>query len=509
MKKIIILFAVLLTISSIECKGQTRAICESQKVEFIESFNQCNHNPWALIFEDNFDGNCLNLTKWRPELGVPRDYEHPSSWRLPENLEVSDGTLKLIAKKLEIPYTGTWNDYSTDPPTERTAIFNHTTGELWTKQKFSYGKYEARIKLPKGKGFSSAFWLFGTPPWNEIDIFEFWTKDGIENLSKVQHMTVHYDYTNNDKDYSCSTESKGVDFSKDFHIFTVVWEPNVIEWYVDGNLKRRDCRYYTILGQETGCNIESYTPYLRNEIYPKNPMSIVLNFDIDNGNGCSTCIPDATTPFPSQMEVDWIRYYKKVPCNNDILITNSSQSPLDANIYNVIIGKNVEINCEFNISKDKQLDIIAKNGIILKPGFIANAESVFSAKIDQSICDNTSVVMVENPEEIIIDESDTTIYGELFSKDISSIIMKEETFSVKIYPNPNDGNFIVEFDVFFDYGKYALKIMNVQGQTVYSMDDIIQIDTPINLKEYHKGIYILSLYHKETFEKKFYKIAVF
>jgi len=511
-------FLFLVIISSLN--AQTRAICKTQKVAFYESFDQCDYNPWVLVFEDNFDGNTLDLTKWEPWTGVPRDYsfQWQKAWHLPENIEVNNGILKIITKKLTTPYVGTWViGWSTNPPTTKTSTFDYTTGEIWTHQKFTYGKYEAKIKIPKGRGFFPAFWLFGNgPDYNEIDIFEFWTQDGsVANQSKVHHMTSHYDYKHllwNDPEAKvpyCHTEYSGIDFSQDFHIFTLIWEKNEIEWYVDGVLKRRDCRYYNTLGQEIGCDIKSNTVYLRNEIYPKDPMAIILNLAIESGIKYPGSEPDHSTPFPSQMEVDWVRYYKKCDCIDNKIITHSSQCPLDDEVYNVLVGKNVEINCSYNIPQDKQLNIIAKNGIILKPGFIANAESMFSAKIDQSICDNTSITMVENPEEIIINEGDTTIYGELFSKEISSINMKEETFSVKIYPNPNDGNFIIEFDGFFDYGKYALKIMTAQGQIVYSMDEMLQIVTPINLKEYHKGIYILSLYHKETFEKKFYKIAVF
>jgi beta-glucanase (GH16 family) len=508
MKKTLIVLAVLLMVFSIEVKGQTRAICESQKVMFLEPFDQCDYNPWVLVFEDNFDGNSLDLTKWDTVYGVARDpeFESQKAWHQSENLEVSDGTLKIIARKPSNPIIGkvvtSWEPYIFKIDT-----FEYTTGEIWTKHKFSFGKFEARIKIAKGKGFFPAFWLFGNPPWNEIDIFEFWTRTGNiyipNNLSKIHQMTTHYYGPHNGNSNTCNTNYIGVDFSQDFHIFTLIWEKDKIEWYVDGALKRRDCRYYNTLGQEIGCGIKAYTAYLRNEIYPKDPMAIILNFAIEYGK----YEPDNTTPFPSQMEVDWVRYYKKCDCNNKI-ITHSSQCPLDDEAYNVLVGKNVEINCSYNISHNKQLEVIAKSGITLKPGFVASAGSVFSAKIDPSICDNTYITMVENPEEIVIDDNNSAIYGELFNEETLSLNMKENRFNVKIYPNPNDGSFTVEFDVFLDYGKYALKIMTPQGQTVYSMDKISNLTTTIDLIGRPRGIYFLSIYDKETFEAQFYKIVV-
>ena len=39
-------------------------ICEGQQVVPIETFNQCNTNPWVLVFEENFDGSSLDLSRW-------------------------------------------------------------------------------------------------------------------------------------------------------------------------------------------------------------------------------------------------------------------------------------------------------------------------------------------------------------------------------------------------------------------------------------------------------------
>jgi len=502
-------------------KGQT--ICVGQQVTLIESFNQCDYNPWILCFEENFDGNSLDLSKWEPVTGVPRDFNfnRQKAWHLPENIEVSNGTLKIISEKLTTPYVGTWVvDWSTNPPTTKTATFDYTTGELWTKQKFSYGKYEARIKIPKGKGFFPAYWLFGgNPRWNEIDIFEFWSANGSSynpsNLSKIHHMTTHYDYQNNGNSNSCGTQYTGVDFSQDFHIFTLIWERNKIEWYVDGVLKRTDHRYYTTLGQTVGCEIQSYpTVYIRNEIYPRDPMNIVLNVAIESGNansGAGYVAPDHTTPFPSHMEVDWVRYYKRAPCNNNVVITNSSQFPLDNNVYNVMIGKNVEINCNFNIPSGKQLDIIAKNSITLKPGFHAEAGSVFSAKIDPSICGKGSMTMSEDFDIDDLNENDYLIYENLSFENENTIlsIIEENRQNVNVFPNPNKGCFTVEFDAHSEYRKYSLKIMTAQGQVIYAMDNIFHSSTNIDLSKHPSGIYILSLNNIETLRTLFYKIVVF
>lgn len=273
---------IILMICSSRIYAQT--ICEGQQVVPIETFNQCNTNPWVLVFEEDFSGNSLDLSVWNPVTGVPRDpcFESQKAWHKPDNVIVENGLLKIISKQ-ETLLNQCFDIWIDDGMQHFCSNFEYSTGEIWTKKKFLYGKFEARIKIPKGKRFWPAFWLFGGSVWNEIDIFEFWNEDDIlgnydpNKLSKVHHMNVWYDYISDGNGDDCGTKYTGSDFSQNFHVFTVIWEKNKIEWYVDGNLKRTDYRYYTILGQTTGCTINAWGQYILNKIYPKEPMSIILN----------------------------------------------------------------------------------------------------------------------------------------------------------------------------------------------------------------------------------------
>lgn len=381
---IIVISLIILTIkvnAQYPCQG-------GQNVMFGAAFNQCNNNPWVLVFEDNFNGNGLDLSKWRPETGVPRDlnFESQKAWHKPENVVVENGLLKIISKRETLnnmPVVTSW-----DPYTVKYENFDYTSGEIWTKFKFAYGKFEARVKIPRGKGFFPAFWTFATGPWNEIDIFEFKNEKTLgfydsSLLSKVHQMTLHYDYDANGVGNSCNTHYTGADFSQDFHIFTVIWEKDKIEWYMDGYLKRRDCRYYTLDGMETGCIINSYIPYSKKLIYPQDPMAIIFNTAIQNGSDS----PDALTPFPSQMEIEWVRYYKRIsnPCQ-DVIITNASQFPLDNQLFNAMVGKNIVINCTYTVTSGQQFDIVAGNSVTLGTGFSAESGSVFNVRIEPTVC---------------------------------------------------------------------------------------------------------------------------
>ena len=374
--------------------GQT--ICEGQQVVPVETFNLCNTDPLVLVFEDNFDGNNLDLSIWEirdwAEGALYGSGGAAQEFNTLDNAIVSNGTLKIVAKDETVQRKAvSWlpdNEILSDGlPNLRT--YYYTSSNIWTKSKFHYGKYEARIKIPKGKGFWPAFWMFGDDPnYNEIDVFEFWNEyDAWGNfdpskLSKIHHMTMHSDFDGDGNKSMCPTKYSGVDFSQDFHVFTLIWEKNKIEWYVDGILKRTDYRYYTILGQATGCIINEWGEYILNKIYTNDPMAIILSLAIQSGSNS----PNSLTPFPSQLEVDWVRYYRRCPCQ-DINLTDASQFPLDNQLYNAIVGENVIINCNYNISPGQQLEIVAKNNIILGPGFNVEFGSVFRARNDATVCE--------------------------------------------------------------------------------------------------------------------------
>lgn len=102
-------------------------------------------------------------------------------------------------------------------------------GEIRTKERYSYGKYEASIKAAKGVGVNTTFFTYAGYPsktvHDEID-FEFLGKD----TTKVQ---VNYwvDGKQNPKIIDL-----GFDASKEFHDYSFVWSPSKIKWFIDGKL---------------------------------------------------------------------------------------------------------------------------------------------------------------------------------------------------------------------------------------------------------------------------------
>jgi beta-glucanase (GH16 family) len=177
-------------------------------------------------------------------------------------------------------------------------VRNYTSARLITRNKFTqtYGRFEARIKIPYGRGIWPAFWMLGddidTAGWpncGEIDIME---NSGRE--PSIVHGTLHgpgYSGANGvTASYALPSSQK---FSDDYHTFAVEWEPNVMRFYVDGlPYKKR-----------TPADLPAGKAWVFNH-----PFFLILNVAVGGrfpGN------PDATTVFPQLMKIDYVRVYQR------------------------------------------------------------------------------------------------------------------------------------------------------------------------------------------------------
>ena len=111
---------------------------------------------WQLAFSDEFNGAAIDTAKWNFRTG-PRMWSEQRA----ANVSVRDGMLHLALRK------------------EKAGALDYTAGGLISKQAFRYGYYEARIRMPKGRGWHTSFWLMqnGTKAgiedrFQEIDIAE-------------------------------------------------------------------------------------------------------------------------------------------------------------------------------------------------------------------------------------------------------------------------------------------------------------------------------------------------
>lgn len=274
-------------------------------------FAQCPTVVWA----DEFSGTTLDLTKWNYQIGDGCS-EGICGWGNNElqsyqesNVIVSDGTLKIVAKKQRIKGS------------------QYTSGRINSKAKgdFTYGRFEASIKLPFGDGLWPAFWMLSTnepyggwPQSGEIDIMEFVASDP----SKI-FGTMHYGdlYPNNQFQGNDYTLHSGT-FPEAFHEFAIEWEPGEIRWFMDGVL------YSTK-------KIEDVSPF--NWPFDQD-FYFLLNVAV--GGNLGGAVNDAM--LPATMEVDYVRVYDgfKAYLNGDRVVANQTKGETYS-INNIVNGVNV------------------------------------------------------------------------------------------------------------------------------------------------------------------------
>jgi beta-glucanase (GH16 family) len=273
---------------------------------------------WQLIWSDEFSGNTLNTNNWSYEFGNGgwgnNEWQYYTNWQ--QNIEVSNGNLKITARH------------------EGVGATEYTSARIITKGlfDFEYGKVEARMKLPLGQGLWPAFWMLGAnidevswPECGEIDIMEH------VNNEDLTHGAVHW-YNNG---HSFVGNSTGVDPTQ-YHVYGVIWEQNLIRWFVDG------VQFYQFTVQASNNSDDAF----------RHPMFLLLNMAI-GGNWPG--YPDATTPFPSSMLVDYVRVYQPV-----ILSTNDNDIRPRIAAYPNPTSSLVTLESNFNVEECNVLDMTGR-----------------------------------------------------------------------------------------------------------------------------------------------------
>ncbi len=180
----------------------------------------------------------------------------------------------------------------------REASGEYKSARLKTQGKYAvqYGFIEARICRPEGQGIWPAFWMLGAnfekagwPQCGEVDIMESPGKLTWSHRSQgVVHDPAYFGAEALKGDFIL----KGKPFSEGYHLFQVKWEPDALEFFVDGKFFERRT------AEEIGAENWSFNQ----------PMFFLLNVAIGGGWPGN---PDGTTVFPQKMLVDYIRVYQK------------------------------------------------------------------------------------------------------------------------------------------------------------------------------------------------------
>lgn len=283
------------SIATIDQKGHLTAVAPGNaiitlatNIESVTARVAVEHTwgDYKLVWSDEFDGSALDETVWSYNTGGSGwgNNEKQYYTSRPENIRVQNGMLEIEARKEQY---------------ENNA---YTSARIMSKSKktFTYGKMEARIKFPGGKGTWPAFWMMGNtgnwPNCGEIDIIEH-----IGSQDTRASFALHTVMKNGTKGNNwANTHFFDYPLSADFHTYGIEWAQeekegkDVIRFFVD------DVQYAEVWEEQIDNN--DYWPFNK-------PFFFIINLAI--GGNMGGTVDDAIFNQQRIMYVDWVRVWQR------------------------------------------------------------------------------------------------------------------------------------------------------------------------------------------------------
>lgn len=282
------------TLEITNASGNTSASVDPNNIDTSEETTV--YSDYTLVWNDefNYEGTPSDK-KWHHQYipiigGSWANGEKQHYTARTDNSFVSDGTLKIVAKRETYTFEGSRKSF--------------TSARLNSKFELEYGRIDVRAKLPSAEGTWPAIWTLGTnvgergnyhgttagnvgwPACGEIDIME---QDGTDK--EKLYGTFHWADASSGQNASFGlTKTSAVlgigTPSADFHLYSLVWTPATLKIFVDN----------VLLVQLTN---SSSVPF-------DNPHYLLLNIAMGGTLGGS--IPSSFSQ--DTMEVDYVRFYQ-------------------------------------------------------------------------------------------------------------------------------------------------------------------------------------------------------
>lgn len=279
----------LLILVSLGCKQadqQSSKAATSDQPTAESTTTNSTDGEWTLVWQDEFDGESLDLEKWKFETGQHGwGNDEWQNYTEGDNLQVSDGTLKITAKKVG----------------DGQNVGDYTSTRLNSKRSFNYGRIEIRAKLPahQGPGLWPAIWMLGdnlrTAGWpncGELDILEY-----VSYEPDTIHCAIHSKANNHGDGTQITSGAVQLESAEEeFHVYGLQWTETQIRFFTDdpSNVKL------------TFDRPREFT----NDNWPfDKPQYLLLNIAVGGSWGGSQGVDDSI--FPATMQVDYVRVYQK------------------------------------------------------------------------------------------------------------------------------------------------------------------------------------------------------
>jgi beta-glucanase (GH16 family) len=242
------------------------------------------HGAWILSWSDEFNGPAIDTTNWNYETGCTgfgngewENYTNGANSAIQFDAQANSNVMIVETRQ-----TGT-------------GMCGYTSSRMTTqgKREFTYGRIEARLKLPQTQGIWPAFWMMGNnigsvgwPTNGEIDIMEH-----VGSLPTTSSGALHGPgYSGGGNIGGAFTHSEPVNLN--YHIYAIEWAPEQIKWFVDNN------NFLTVTREQV---------QTRGAWVYDHPFFILLNVAV---GGAFPGYPDGSSTFPQRLYVDYIRVYR-------------------------------------------------------------------------------------------------------------------------------------------------------------------------------------------------------
>jgi len=249
----------------------------------------------TLLWSDEFNSTgAPNTTNWTPDLGDGCNAGPGCGWGNNESQAYAACAFTQTGGIMTIAATT-----PTGNPNCRTNK-NWTSGKITTKGKrnFTYGYFEARMKMPAGGGAWPAFWLLGSnidtvswPASGELDIMEYTGNAPYRSTSAV-----HYANSSGNHDYKSNGLENAALLSADYHTYSMLWLPTEVTFSIDGKQILKTTK------ADTGLTRWPFGPNAQN-VDPK----MYLIFNLAMGGNYGGAIQSGLNR--AEFSIDYVRYY--------------------------------------------------------------------------------------------------------------------------------------------------------------------------------------------------------
>lgn len=252
---------------------------------------------WNLVWNDEFDGAKIDLTKWKPEIGIVRNENAAQVYTDDEkNLRLKNGMLEITARYAPKTPCPTYNPDAAKKNwiNERQEV-DYTSASLNSSSTFNFlfGRVEIRAKVPAGKGVWPAVWTLGKNKWGwphnaEIDILEH-----ISNEPKTAYAIFRWGEPDGPKEVKVVRTTKfEPNLAAAFHLYVMEWDEKMMRILIDG--------------KEIGKINLAQANYKDGENPLRTPHYLIVNLAL--GGWAEKPQPK---DYPTTFFVDYIRFYQK------------------------------------------------------------------------------------------------------------------------------------------------------------------------------------------------------